>query len=133
MHYSKVIELGKIIYDREAVEKAADVANGLIKAIKEGQYRKGWRNDIAVDLCCSMWILKYNKEDPELVACRLEEEGYLTANESENLVARIKVVEGYYDSWFVDWEDYWLIPEEWEKWNQNSTQSGYFDVKYMMD
>lgn len=133
MNYSKTIEWRSTIYDRETVEKAADVVNGLVKAIKEGQYRKGWRNNIAVDLCCSMWILKYNEEDPELVARRLEEEGYITANESENLVARIKVVEGYYGSWFEDWEDYWLMPEEWESWEQNSTQHGYFDVKYTMD
>lgn len=133
MDYSKTIELGKTIYDGETVEKAADVVNGLIKAIKEGQYRKGWRNDIAVDLCCSMWILGYKEDDPESVAYRLANESYLDPNERENLLYRIEVIQEYYDVWYADWEDYWLIPEEWEKWNQNSTQSGYFDVKYTMD
>lgn len=133
MEWSITIEECDTVYNKEQIEQAADVANGLIKAIKDSQYVVGNRNNIAVDLCCSMWILKYNEEDPELVARRLEEEGYLTANDSENLVARIKVVEGYYGSWFEDWESYWLMPEEWESWEQNSTQHGYFDVKYEED
>lgn len=133
MDWSITIEECDTVYNKEQIEQAADVANGLIKAIKDSQYVVGNRNNIAVDLCCSMWILGYAEDDPERVAHRLGNEAYLTPNEKENLIARIEVVESYYGLWYEDWESYWLMPEEWESWEQNSTQHGYFDVKYEED
>lgn len=129
MEWDITIKEEDTIYNKEQVEQAADVANGLIKAIKDGQYQKGNRNNIAVDLCCSMWILGYKEDDPESVAYRLANETYLSPNQKENLISRIKVIQDYYYSWHENWENYWLMPEEWESWEQNSTQHGYFEMR----
>lgn len=133
MEWDITIKEEDTIYDKEQIEQAADVANGLIKAIKDSQYVVGNRNDIAVDLCCSMWILGYKKDDPERVAYRLANETYLSPDEKEDLLERIEVIKRYYYMWCEEWENYWLMPEEWESWEQNSTQHGYFDVKYEED
>lgn len=133
MEWDITIKEEDTIYNKEQIEQAADIANGLIKAIKNNQYCSGQRNNIAVDLCCSMWILGYKEDDPEFVAGRLKNEGYLTSDQKENLISRIKVIQEYYDPWYEDWESYWLMPEEWESWEQNSALPGYFNVKYEED
>lgn len=133
MDWDITIKWADTPYDKEKIDEATDVANGLVKAIKDGQYQKGNRNNIAVDLCCSMWMLGYEEDDPEFVASRLKNEGYLTSDQKENLISRIKVIQEYYDPWYENWESYWLMPEEWQSWEQNSMQYGYFNVKYEED
>lgn len=133
MEWDITIKEEDTIYDKEQIEQAADVANGLIKAIKNNQYCSGQRNNIAVDLCCSMWILGYKEDDPERVAYRLANETYLSPDEKKDLLERIEVIKRYYYMWYEEWESYWLMPEEWESWEQNSALPGYFDVKYEED
>lgn len=128
MDWDIVINKRNTVYDNEDIEQAFNVANGIIKAIKDGQYIEGKRNDMAVDLCCSMWMLGYGFDEPESVAARLKNEGYLDQDQKADLIDRIDKLEDYYEYWLNDWDSYWIMPWEWSLWNDNSAQHGYFEI-----
>lgn len=101
-------------------ETAKDVLIGIADACACGQYCKGHRNDMAVDLGIACYCLDL---DSSTVVSQLD----LDNNQKANLTARLKTVNEYVDEWCSKTKpeghsmwDYALQQSCWEDFEQNT-------------
>lgn len=94
----KVTEAREEDYSDTEIGKALFILNGLCWDLSKGYYLEGGRNDIAVDLCCSCFVLKL---DPYMVARKvLQEYAIGTRYDMMNdLEDRIEVIDPYLETW----------------------------------
>lgn len=105
------------VKDEDSLGRAKSVAIGVADAIKRGMYKKGYRNDMAVDFCIACQCLGV---DP-VNAC---EELELNSLQSVNMQGRISTISDYLDSWVNSKSGIWsyaLTPYEWENWFNNTS------------
>lgn len=51
--------LGPNRYDEVWINLASDIANGILNFVDDRGYIEGFRNNLIVDLCCSLYVLGY--------------------------------------------------------------------------
>lgn len=97
------------ICPEEDIERYIDVLNGIAYRCSIGGYKQGYRNDIAVNLTVSSYMLGLS---PLQVLKSFEEAGIiLDEMDDESPLKRVETVLGYSDRF--DW-DYMLDPEYYE-------------------
>lgn len=107
---------GNCAYDTDDIEAAANILNGIYKAIDYGMYKKGYRNNIAVDYTCACHVLGID---------HMQAIGMLGLDHSQelNLRERVRAVEPYLGTWdsgsSLGVFGFMLEEDEWKRWNAN--------------
>lgn len=110
-------------YTSDQVEQAKQIRRGIeIATSNEGfGWREGYRNTMAVDLACALWILGY--KDYESQSDWVEAELSLDTYDFNDCVDRLYVISGYLPKWDGCTNgvfDKMLDPDEWISWSDNT-------------
>lgn len=95
----------------QQIEMANKVKDGIIKFIKENGWKEGYRNNMAVDMCCACQILD---EDPNMIF-----RNAIKAKHSyDDAFDRVVIIEPYAEQWDLDGEieEKMLMPDTWIEW-----------------
>lgn len=111
------------LYNKGEIEKAEKIVRGIESAVKNPGFgwREGYRNIMAVDLSCALYVLGHKDCDSQLgwVESHLPLDAYDQAD-CEN---RIETICEYLDGWDAEPNgvfDKMLDPDEWIKWSDNT-------------
>lgn len=99
-------------YELSDVDYGIRQLNGVVARIQNGQYEKGYRNNLAVDFCIGCWLTCC---DPNFIRYALENNRFIDRNQSDNLANRIKIIQDYEDHWMNDRHspiNFMIDPEE---------------------
>lgn len=102
-------------YDAGEIEEAAHITEAIASWCKKSEpgYSEGWRNDVAVDLCCALRVLGY-EDDAEW------DEFFMTYCDAIVMSVidfrkRSEVLDDYVEVWFDNGEifDKMLLKSKW--------------------
>lgn len=111
------------VYSCEQIENAKKICNGIKAAVSNPGFgwREGWRNTMAVDLSCALWVL--NHRDYEEQSKWITENLELSASDWDDCTDRLIIIEKYLDNWDSNPHgvfDKMIDPGEWIEWDDNT-------------